>query len=108
MLIPIFHVTVRRDANTITPVTVPDYEVAMLQTVFGEDNIVKGDQAGVFESRADEFDRLAHKYGVNTEGELVVESVFGKKAAGGLEAAIERSAARVAKEAGKKPAAGKE
>ncbi|MBK5570104.1 hypothetical protein [Ensifer sp. SSB1] len=96
----IFSVVVRRDASTSTPVEVPEHEIAMLQTIFGEEHVhntrhqsiadaglTDDDAVGEGEFGEGEFDRLAAKYGGNDEG-LLVEQVFGKKATKGLEAAM--------------------
>lgn len=62
--VPLIEVTVRRDANTITPVTVAPYEMTMLRNMFGKENITEGDQVDVIEVDAEgEFERLAAKYG---------------------------------------------
>jgi hypothetical protein len=91
---PIYLINVRRDAHTTTPVTVPEYEVALLQTLFGEENVHNADgkridenglgaPAGEWAESDDEFERLANKYGAE-----MIESVYGKKASKGLESAI--------------------
>lgn len=105
----VIHARIRRDANTITPVTVRPHEVAILQTIHGEENVqnIDGqvlslksleavDIAGEVPASEDEFSRLATKYG-GGEGGLLVEQVYGKKAAGGLEDAADRLDALVAK-----------
>lgn len=105
----VIHARIRRDANTITPVTVRPHEVAILQTIHGEENVqsVDGqvldlkalepvDVAGEVPASEDEFNRLASKYGGNEEG-LIVEQVYGKRAAGNLDAAAERLDEAVAK-----------
>jgi hypothetical protein len=103
MSTPIYHIRIRRDAHTTTPVQVPAHEVALLQTIFGEENVhnLRGqpvieagmadeDLAGSFEATGEEFERLAAKYGGNEEG-LYVEQVYGKKAGKGLENALEKA-----------------
>ncbi|CAB3955801.1 hypothetical protein LMG7053_04809 [Achromobacter ruhlandii] len=105
----VIHARIRRDANTITPVTVRPHEVAILQTIHGEENVqsVDGqvldlkalepiDVAGEVPASEDEFNRLASKYGGNEEG-LLVEQVYGKRAAGNLDAAADRLDEAVAK-----------
>lgn len=105
----VIHVRIRRDANTITPVTVRPHEVAILQTIHGEENVqsVDGqvldlkalepvDIAGEVPASEDEFNRLGSKYGGNEEG-LLVEQVYGKRAAGNLDAAADRLDEAVAK-----------
>lgn len=97
----LYTVLIRRDAQTITPATVPEHEVALLQTVHGEENIqnvdgkpicnhplTDADLAGEAPTPDDEFGRLASKYGANEKGDLIVESVYGKKASKGLEKAM--------------------
>lgn len=104
MKIQAFNATIRRDAHTITPITVPEHEIAILQTIFGEESVhnsegrtiaenklTDADVAGEIELSEGEFDRLAAKYGGNDEG-LFVEQVYGKRATGGLDKAIERYA----------------
>lgn len=106
MKTPVYKISIRRDAHTITPVTVAAHEVAVLQTVFGAESVLNEDgrvadvkallrtqPAGeVNLDPAAEFGRLAAKYGADGEG-LLVEQVYGKAASGGLEAAMERAAA---------------
>lgn len=83
----IYNVSIRRDAQTTTPVTIPLYEVPILQEIFGAENVSVGAVAREdWNASADEFDRLSRKYGEET-----VEAVFGKRATGGLENAIERA-----------------
>lgn len=101
MKIQLFHATIRRDAHTITPVTVPEHEIAILQTIFGEESVhnsqgrtvadnklTEADVAGEVELSESEFDRLAAKYGGNADG-LFVEQVYGKRATRGLDKAME-------------------
>jgi hypothetical protein len=95
----VFSVMVRRDAQTITPVTVPEYEIAVLQTIFGEESILNADsklikEAGLGEPVGelplgeDEHVRLARKYGAGEDGKTFVEKVFGTKAGKGLDRAV--------------------
>jgi len=111
MPIPVYQVNIRRDAGTITPVDVPEYEIPILQTIFGEENVhnPKGgavidnpptEAVGMSDVTGSEFDRLAAKYGANDEG-LIVEQVYGKKAAKGLESRL--AAAEKEAEAASKP-----
>lgn len=91
----IYNVSIRRDAQTTTPVTIPLYEVPILKQIFGEENVAVGAVASEdWSASSDEFDRLTRKY-----GEEVVEKVYGTKAAGGLENAIERIASKEAPKA---------
>lgn len=109
----VIHVTIRRDAHTITPVTVFPHEVAILQTIFGQESIqnkdgklldlkslTEADVAGEVSVSENEFERLTAKYGGNEDGPLV-EQVYGKQASGNLEAAIERLAESLAKKVAK-------
>lgn len=100
---PIYSLHVRRDAHTTTPVTVPEYEVPVLQELFGIENVHNadgkrvddngiGEAAGSFEASDDEFGRLSAKYGSE-----MIESVYGKKASKGLETAMAALAAKSAK-----------
>lgn len=95
-------VKVRRDAHTTTPATVRPHEIAILKTIFGEENVhtvdgkvfdVKNfkpeDVIGSVPMGEDEFARLAAKYGGDEKGSFV-EQVYGTKASGNLDAAIER------------------
>lgn len=62
--VPLIEVTIRRDANTITPVTVAPYELTMLRNMFGKENVTEGDVVGQVEVDAQgEHERLAAKYG---------------------------------------------
>ncbi len=57
--VPLLNVTIRRDAMTITPVTVPPSELTLLRQMFGKENVTEGDQAGVIEvDPANEHERL--------------------------------------------------
>lgn len=109
----VIHATIRRDAHTITPVTVFPHEIAILQTIFGQENIqnkdgklldlkslTEADIAGQVQVSDNEFERLTAKYGANEDG-VLVEQVYGKKASGNLEAAVERMAETLSKKAGK-------
>lgn len=113
----VIHATIRRDAHTITPVTVFPHEIAILQTIFGQENIqnkdgklldlknlTEADVAGQVALSDNEFERLMAKYGGN-EGGPLVEQVYGKPAAGGLDAAVERLAGVLEKIASKASAA---
>jgi len=37
--VPLLAVTIRRDAHTITPTTVPPYELTLLRQMFGKENV---------------------------------------------------------------------
>jgi hypothetical protein len=57
-------VTVRRDANTITPINVPEHEFTVLRVTHGKENVVIGEPIGTVELNPDhEFERLSNKYG---------------------------------------------
>jgi len=105
----VIHAKVRRDPHTTTPVTVRAHEVAILQSLFGEENIhthdgqvldVKRlrpeDVAGQVPMPEDEYERLAAKYGGDEKG-LLVEQVYGKKAGGALDAARQKLNAMITK-----------
>lgn len=113
----VIHATIRRDAHTITPVTVFPHEIAILQTIFGQENVqnkdgklldlknlTEADIAGQVALSDNEFERLMAKYGGNEDGPLV-EQVYGKLATGALDAAVERQAAALEKVASKASAA---
>lgn len=62
--VPLLSVTIRRDANTITPVTVPPHELILLRQMFGKENVQEGEQVATAEIDADtEHERLSAKYG---------------------------------------------
>lgn len=62
--VPLVEVTIRRDANTITPVTVPPHELTLLRQMFGKENVSEAKEVGTVElSAADEHERLSAKYG---------------------------------------------
>jgi hypothetical protein len=62
--VPLILVSVRRDANTITPVTVPPHELTILRSIFGKENVQEVEQAGAVEIDAtEEHNRLSAKYG---------------------------------------------
>ncbi|MGX5660002.1 hypothetical protein ACWKWV_09810 [Castellaniella ginsengisoli] len=100
---------VRRDAHTTTPVTVRPHEIAILQHIFGAENVhtlagkvldvkhlTAEDIAGTSPDSEDEYARLAAKYGGDEKG-ACVEQVYGPRASGGLEKAVENLSAMVAK-----------
>lgn len=104
----VIHAKVRRDAHTTTPVVVRPHEIAILKHLFGDENVhthdgkvidaktlTVADVAGQVPMSEDEFARLAAKYGGNEKG-LFVEQVYGTKASGGLDAAMDRLNAQVA------------
>ncbi len=93
-MIPLYQILIRRDANTITPVTVPEYEVPLLQELFGTENVHNserirvdevgpGSPIGSIKASDDEYERCSAKYGVE-----LVEQVFGKKSSQTLQKAV--------------------
>lgn len=102
-MVPLYSILIRRDAHTTTPVTIPEYEVPVLQDIFGAENVHNaegkrvdeagcGPQAGTFDARGDEYDRLCAKYGVER-----MEQVFGKKGSAAFDKAISGASAKTAK-----------
>lgn len=65
ILITLLAVTIRRDANTITPTTVPAHELPMLRNMHGKENVTQADEpAGTVEiDPSAEYERLSAKYG---------------------------------------------
>jgi len=62
--VPMIEVMVRRDANTITTVAVPPYELTMLRQMFGKENVTGDTVVGHIEVAPDqEAERLSAKYG---------------------------------------------
>lgn len=108
--VPLLAVTIRRDAHTITPTTVPPYELTLLRQMFGKENVQEGEQVDtIVVSGQGEHERLCAKYGADKIakvygddegerlGELVekaaVKAAKGGKAAKGEEASDETAAA---------------
>lgn len=101
--VPLIQVTIRRDANTITPVTVPPYEMTILRNMFGKENVTEGEQVGTYEvDAASEHERLSAKYG---QGKVV--KVYGDDEGERLTELVEKAAikAKPAKAAEKEAAA---
>ncbi len=84
-MVPLYAIYVRRDAYMITPVTVPEYELPLLQELFGVENVQNangkpadrngpGSAVGEFMPSDDEYARFCAKYGAD----LVVQ-VYGKQ-----------------------------
>lgn len=91
--VPLMHVTIRRDANTITPVTVPPYELTMLRQMFGKENVTEGEQASVIEVEStNEYERLSAKY-----GQAKVAKVFGDDEGERLTELVEKNAVKAPK-----------
>ena len=91
---PLYEIRIRRDAHTVTPITVPEYELPLLQEIFGVENVhnaakKRADEAGCgtpvgsFKASEDEYERFCAKYGVE-----LVEQVFGKKGSRQFEKAV--------------------
>ena len=87
-MVALYSIMVRRDAHTTTPVTVPEYELPLLQEIFGVENVHNADgkrvderglgpAVGQFSPSGDEYERFCAKYGIE-----LVEQVFGKSKAG--------------------------
>jgi len=89
--VPLVQVTIRRDANTITPVTVAPYELTLLRQMFGKENVTEGDQVAVIEvEAATEYERLCAKYG---QGK--VAKVYGDDEGERLTELVEKAAVKV-------------
>lgn len=74
ILVELKDVTVRRDAMTITPVSVPDYEVPVLRNLFGKENVTVGDVLRTISVDPEgEYERLCAKYGFE-----VIAKIFGE------------------------------
>lgn len=93
--VPLVEVMVRRDANTITPVTVPPYELTMLRQMFGKENVNGDAVVGSLEVESDgEFDRLSAKYGPQK-----VQKVYGDDGGERLAEMVEKAAVKAQKAA---------
>lgn len=91
--VPMVEVMVRRDANTITPVAVPPYELTMLRTMFGKENVNGDKTVGHMEVEAEgEFERLSAKYGAQK-----VVKVYGDDGGERLIELVEKAAVKVSK-----------
>jgi hypothetical protein len=67
-------VTVRRDAQTITPVTVPEYEIPVLRNLFGKENITVNEVVRMIDVEPEgEYERLCAKYGFE-----LIAKIFGE------------------------------
>ena len=88
--VPLVQVTIRRDANTITPVTVAPYELTLLRQMFGKENVVEGEQVDVIEvEAATEYERLCAKY-----GQAKVAKVYGDDEGERLTELVEKAAVK--------------
>lgn len=96
--VSLMNVTVRRDANTITPVTVAPYELTILKNMFGKENVTEGDAAGTVEvDPAGEHERLSAKYGFEK-----VAKVYGDDDGERLAELVQKAAVKAEKSAAKK------
>ncbi len=96
--VPLLEVTVRRDANTITPVTVAPYELTILKNMFGKENVTEGDAVGVIEVEAEaEHERLAAKYGFEK-----VAKVYGDDDGERLAELVQKAAVRAERASAKR------
>lgn len=94
---PIIEVTIRRDANTITPTTVAKHETWLLNKIFGAENVKVGDVATTREMDTEgEYERLSAKY-----GREIVVAVFGDDGGLRLAEVMEREAGEVGRKAKK-------
>ena len=100
--VPLIKCVIRRDANTITPVTVPPYEMTLLRSMFGKENVTGNEIVGKKELESNgEFERLSAKY-----GQAKVVKVYGDDGGERLAELVEK-AADTLKSAEKKAAAPK-
>jgi len=94
-MVPLYTVKIRRDAHTVTPVTLPEYEITVMQVVAGKENVQTadgrsideyglGEPAGFFKTSEDEYTRLCNKYGAE-----VIEGIYGKKVMGALDKVVD-------------------
>ncbi len=86
--VPLLNFSVRRDANTITPVSVPQHEATILRSIFGKENVIEHGDAGTVKlDAAEEHARLCAKY-----GDPVVEGIYGQDGGERLAELVERHA----------------
>lgn len=72
--VELISVTVRRDANTITPITVPGYEIAVLRNLFGKENVTENEVLRTIAVEPDgEYERLCANYGFE-----LIAKIFGE------------------------------
>lgn len=97
-------VTVRRDAQTITPVTVPEYEIPVLKNLFGKENITVNEVLRTIEIEPEgEYERLCAKYGFE-----VIAKIFGEDDGLRLTELVQKSEVEVPVEGQEKPLTKKE
>lgn len=85
--IPYHELTIRRDANTITPIQVPAHEKGLLGLIFGKENVEDGGQVAFAELDTEqEYERLCAKYGPGP-----VAKFYGEDGGERLQELIQRS-----------------
>jgi hypothetical protein len=105
----LYKVLVRKDSSSIIPLDVPEYEIPLLYTLYGEENVLNvdlkrvdeagmGEPVGQFKPSPDEHGRFAAKYGQNDEGPIV-EQVYGKKALKAIDKLLAKEEAKPAAKA---------
>lgn len=83
-MVALYSILVRRDTHTTTQITAPEYELPLLQEIFGVENVHNADgkrvdehglapAVGQFSPSGDEYERFCAKYGIE-----LVERVCGK------------------------------
>jgi hypothetical protein len=108
VFVPLLNVTVRRDANTITPTTVPKHELGILRMMFGKENVTETEAstATIEVDTEGEHERLSAKYGAPK-----VNKVYGDDNGERLAELVQRDAVKPSKAtaatADKKPEADK-
>lgn len=97
---PYLDITVRRDANTISTIQVPAYEVPLLKNIFGKENITENGPCpvGVELDPEGEYERLSAKYGAER-----ITKFYGEDGGERLKELIDK-AVEAADKAAKKPA----
>ena len=97
--VELLEVVVRRDAQTITPITVPEYEIPVLRNLFGKENITVNDAVCTIEIDAEgEYERLCAKYGFE-----LIAKIFGEDDGLRLTELVEKSAVAAQEEGVDKP-----
>lgn len=87
-MVALYSILVRRDTHTTTQITAPEYELPLLQEIFGVENVHNADgkrvdehglapAVGQFSPSGDEYERFCAKYGIE-----LVERVCGKSKTG--------------------------
>lgn len=102
-LMPLLSVTVRRDSNTITPVTVPPHELTILRSIFGKEHVTECEIVGEVELEStEEHSRLSAKYGPPR-----VAKIYGDDGGERLAELVEKHAVKADKPTSKKVKADK-